>query len=395
MSRLPSEKEIQNRLKRFQALLAAHDVDGALMVHKVDLYYLAGTDQDAHLWIPAQGAPLLLVRKSLVRAKEDSPLERIVPLTGFSHLPGLIREQGGKLPKRLGLEMDILPARLYLTYEKLFPGTDFVDISPLIRSLRMVKSDYEVGCITRAAAMADRMYGRVSYFLKEAETEIELASRVEGFYRSEGHPGFVRTRTFNMECLYGQIMSGKSGAAPSNSPGPTGGKGPGPFCSQGAGRGKIRPHEPIFIDHAGNVEGYIADQARIFSIGKLSEKFRRAHDVMVEIQDTLAQKSRPGVKTGDLYDLALDMAAGAGLEEGFLGYPDPVPFVGHGVGLEIDEWPVIGRNSDTILEKGMVLAVEPKFVFPGLGIVGVENTFVVTEKGMKKLNKFPDEIFEC
>jgi Xaa-Pro aminopeptidase len=365
------------------------------MAHKVDLYYLARTDQDAYLWIPAQGVPVLMVRKSLVRAKEDSPLERIVPLTGFSHLPGLIREKGGLLPKRVGLEMDILPARLYLTYKDLFAGTDFVDISPLIRSLRMVKSDYELGCIMRAAAMADRMYGRVPSFLEDADSEIELSSRVEGFYRSQGHPGFVRTRTFNMECLYGQVMSGKSGAAPSNSPGPTGGKGPGPFCSQGAGQEKIRPHEPIFIDHAGNVEGYIADQARIFSIGKLSEKFHTAHGVMLDIQDTIAQKGRPGVKTGDLYELALEMAKRAGLGKGFLGYPDPVPFVGHGVGLEIDEWPVIGRNSDTILEKGMVLAVEPKFVFPGQGIVGVENTFLVTEKGMNKLNSFPEGIFEC
>ncbi|MCP4666491.1 MAG: aminopeptidase P family protein [Deltaproteobacteria bacterium] len=382
-------------MKRFQDRLAAHGVDGALMVHKVDLYYLTGTDQDAHLWIPAAGAPCLMVRKSLIRAKQDSPLERIVPLTGFSHLPVLIRDQGGELPKRLGLEMDILPARLYLTYEKLFPDTDFVDISSLIRSLRMVKSHYEVECIKRAAAMADRMYGLVPSFLKDAKTEIELALRVEAYYRGQGHPGFVRTRTFNMECLYGQVMSGKSGAAPSNSPGPTGGKGPGPFCSQGAGQGKIGPHEPIFVDHAGNVEGYIADQARIFSLGKLSETFHNAHGVMKEIQNALAQKGRPGVKTGDLYDMALDMAAGAGLAEGFLGYPDPVPFVGHGVGLEIDEWPVIGRNSDTILEKGMVLALEPKYVFPGQGIVGVENTFVVTEEGMKKLNTFPDEIIEC
>jgi Xaa-Pro aminopeptidase len=259
----------------------------------------------------------------------------------------------------------------------------------------MVKSEYEMDCIKRAAAMADRMYEKVPFFLKEAKTEIELALRVESYYRSQGHPGFVRTRTFNMECLYGQIMSGESGAEPSNSPGPTGGKGAGPFSSQGAGMGAIRPHEPIFIDHAGNVEGYIADQARIFSIGKLSNKFNRAHSVMTDIQNTLVEKGRPGVIAGDLYETALEMATGAGLESGFLGYPDHVPFVGHGVGLEIDEWPVIGRNSDIILEKGMVLALEPKVVFPGEGIAGVENTFMVTEAGMKKLNIFPDEIFVC
>jgi Xaa-Pro aminopeptidase len=190
-------------------------------------------------------------------------------------------------------------------------------------------------------------------------------------------------------------MAGKGGAIASNSLGPTGGKGLGPFYSQSAGKDKIGKHEPVFVDYAANVEGYIADQTRIFSLGNLPEKFHRAHNVMLEVQDKLTEKGRPGVRAGDLYTLALTIAKKAGLEEGFMGHPDPVPFVGHGVGLEIDEWPLIGRNSDTMLEEGMVMALEPKFIFPGQGVVGIESTWVVTQRGMIKLNRFPDGIFEC
>jgi Xaa-Pro aminopeptidase len=389
------KKEIDERLKRFREQLASNKVDGAILLHKTDLYYLSGTDQDAHLWVPAHDKPLLLVRKSLARAKEDSLVRDIVPLSGLSRVPELIRKHTEKPPKRLGLELDILPSRLYLSYRKLFPDAEIVDISPVIRGVRMVKSDYEVSCITKAAVMADSMYEKVPGFLAESQTETDLALRLEAFYRGKGHPGLVRTRTFNMECLYGHVMAGKSGAVASNSAGPTGGKGLGPFYSQSAGKDKIGRHEPIFVDYAANVEGYIADQARIFSLGNLPEKFHRAHNVMLEVQERLTEKGRAGVRAADLYNLALKIAAKAGLEKGFMGYPDPVPFVAHGVGLEIDEWPVIGRNSDTILEEGMVMALEPKFIFPGEGVVGIENTWVVTDKGMIKLNRFPDGIFEC
>ena len=395
MYRTLKEEEISKRWKRFQDELAAHEVDGALIVQKTDLYYFSGTDQDAHLWVPASDQPLLMVRKSMERARKDSSIRSIVPLPGFSHLSVLIREHTGKFPKRLGLEMDILPAAFYMIYQRLFPEVEMVDISPLIRSLRMIKSPHEISCITRGGEMADGMYEKVPGFFSEAVTETDLALRVEAFYRGMGHPGIVRTRSFNMECIYGQVMSGKNGAIPSNSAGPTGGKGLGPFYSQSAGMEKIVENEPVIIDYAANVEGYINDQARIFSIGRLSDEFHRAHNVMLEVQEAISEQGKPGVRAEDLYNMALEIVEKAGLAQGFMGYPDPVPFVAHGVGLDIDEWPVIGRNSDTRLREGMTIALEPKIVIPGKGVVGIENTWVVTAHGMKKLNSFPDAIFEC
>ncbi len=389
------KNEIKDRSEKFSKRLQALEVDGALIVQTVDVYYLSGTDQDAHLWVSAFAPPLLMVRKSLQRAKQDSSIDRIVPLPGFSHIPNLIKTHTGKLPKRLGLEMDVLPAGLYVTYQKLFPDTEIMDISPLIREVRMIKSPYEISRIQMAAQMADEMYEQVPSFLEEAATDIDLALRVEAFYRTKGHPGLVRARGFNSALFYGHIMSGKSAAVPSSSPGPTGGEGLGPFYSQGAGKGKITPHEPIVVDYAASVDGYIADQARIFSLGTLKDKLHRAHEAMLEVQEALSQNGGPGKRAGDLYDLALKVAGKAGIEDGFMGYPDPVPFVAHGVGLEIDEWPIIGNNSETVLAEGMVVAVEPKVIFPGEGVVGIENVFVVTRNGMRKLNRFPDAVCTC
>jgi len=380
---------------RFQRRLEEEDIDVALLVQRVDLYYLSGVDREAQLCVPAVGPAVLIVQKEMEHVRSCGAIEHMRESTSPSSLHDAVLEQLRQEPRRLGLELDILPINRYQFYQKVFPDADIIDVSPLIREIRMVKTDYEISCIQKASEMADSMFEQVPLYLQEAETEMELAARVECYYRSKGHPGIICTRGFNSEAFYGHLMSGKNAALPSSSPGPTGGKGAGPFYSQGASKEKIGRHEPILIDYAANVEGYISDQTRIFSMGTLSEKYQKAHEVMVRVQDTLAEKGRPGVRSGDLYDLAQEIVKESGLKNGFMGYPDPVPFVGHGVGLELDEWPVIAARSDWILHEGMVLAIEPKFVFPGEGVVGIENTFVVTTHGMKKLNRFPDEICIC
>lgn len=388
-------EEIYKRIEKLQGLMLEQDVDGALIVQKADLYYFAGTDQNAHLWIPASHEPILMVRKSLERALADSPIRSIVPLNSLSQLSVYTNNHGGKGSGRLGLEMDVIPARMYLAYQGLSTGKTMVDISSLIRQVRMIKSPHEISLIKKASRMADRLYERIPEFLRESETEIELASKAEAFYRKEGHMGITRTRTFNMESVYGHIMGGPSSTIPSNSPGPTSGSGLGPYMSQGSGFHRIGAHEPIIVDYASNVGGYISDQARIFSKGELDTKFYRGHDVMLKVQETLAREGRPGARAKDLYALALEVVKDAGLLVGFMGYPQAVPFIAHGIGLEMDEWPLITKDSDHILQEGMVLAMEPKIVFPNEGVVGIENTFVVTADGMRRLNQYPDEIVIC
>jgi Xaa-Pro dipeptidase len=395
MTEMLIKNEIYDRVQRLQKRLSALGLDGALIVEKTDLYYFSGTKQDGHLFIPVEGEPVLMVRRDFERGVSESPLEEILPFTGYSVLPHLISKGDDVYPRRMGLEMDVLPATRYFLYQKLFPKTELVDVSRLIRETRMVKSEYEIARIRAAAEMADGMYENVPEFLATARTELELSIWVEAYYRKRGHPGIVPTRGFNLDAIYGHIMAGRNAAMPSASPGPTGGSGLGAFYSQGAGWGKIEPHTPILIDYCANLNGYVADSTRIFSVGDLNPHLVDAHGVMLEIQETLMRLGVPGARAEDLYRAALAIVEKNGLMEGFMGFPKGVPFVAHGIGLELDEWPVIGKGSQTCLEAGMVIAMEPKVVFPGEGVVGIENTLLVTENGLERVTRFPDGITVC
>lgn len=372
--------------------MADNGLDAALIVQRVDLFYFSGTGQDAHLFVPAEGSPLLLVRKSFERAVQDSPLEHVVAVKSLSGLKKSIeREYSGPL-KRLGMELDVLPVNNYMLYSKLFPNAAINDVSSLIRETRMVKSEHELQLIRQAALMNDALFSAVGEILKEGMSEIEFAGLLEAQYRKNGHQGFVRVRSFNSEVFYGHIMSGANLAVPSCSVGPTGGPGLNPSMPQGAGSKIIKRHEPVQIDYVGVVGGYMVDQARTFFIGEAPEKFLKIHATALAIQEALISEGRAGTKAEKLYDIAMNIAAEARLTEGFMGYPQPVTFVGHGIGLELDELPVIGRKSPHVLKEGMVIALEPKFILPGEGLAGIENSFVVTEKGLDKLTNFDDAI---
>lgn len=372
--------------------MAKRGLDAALIVQRVDLYYFSGTGQDAHLFVPADGVPVLLVRRTLERACAESPLESISGIKSFSDLKKNIESACSRRLDRLGMELDVLPVNNYKLYSDLFPQTVISDVSPLIREIRMIKSDYELEIIRRAGRMNDSLFSTVKEIMKEGMSEVEFAGLLEAWYRKNGHQGVVRIRSFNNDIFYGHLMSGPNAAAPSSHFGPTGGPGLSPSMPQGAGTKIIKRHEPISIDYVGVVDSYMVDQTRVFFLGDPPEKFRKAHAIALGIQNALVEQGRPGVRAEDLYDIAIRLANEAGVTEGFMGYPHSVPFVGHGIGLELDELPVIGKNSPYVLQQGMVMALEPKFILPGEGLAGIENSFVVTENGLEKLTKFDDAI---
>jgi Xaa-Pro dipeptidase len=384
--------EIENRIKRLQSSMEKNGLDGALIVQRADLYYFSGTGQDAHLFVPVEGAPLLLVRKSFERARQESPLESVSEVKSLSELKKSVESAYPGRARNLGMELDVLPVNNYKLYSELFPQTVIGDVSPLIREIRMIKSEYELEIIRQAGRLNDSMYAAVGDIIKEGMTEVEFAGLLEAHYRKNGHQGLVRIRSFNNDIFYGHIMSGPNVAVPSCNFGPTGGPGLSPSMPQGAGSKIIKFHEPINIDYVGVVDSYMVDQSRIFFLGEPPERFLRIHAVALAIQDALVEQGLPGTRAEDLYDIAVRMAAEADLTEGFMGYPQPVPFVGHGIGLELDELPVIGKNSPHVLQEGMVMALEPKFILPGEGLAGIENSFVVTSYGLEKLTKFDDAI---
>jgi len=384
--------EIENRIAALQTGLAQNGFDGAIIVQRADLFYFSGTGQDAHLVVPAEGQPVLMVRRDYDRARADSPLEHVRPAGSLSDLKEAVLEVMPHGMKCLGMELDILPVNNYRLYQELFQGAQIADISPLVREIRMVKSEYELDLIRKAAAMNDAMYAHIRGILQVGMTEIAFAGMVEAFYRKQGHQGYVRVRGFNQDVFYGHVMSGSNLAVPSCSLGPTGGTGPNASLPQGAGFKRIGRHEPVQVDYVAVVGGYMVDQARTFFVGEPPEKFLRIHSMALSVQDALIEQARPGVRAEELYETAVGLVEEAGLMEGFMGYPQPVPFIGHGLGLELDELPLVSRKSPHVLRPGMVIALEPKFILPGEGLAGIENSFLVTETGLEKLTRFDDAI---
>ena len=389
--RLTPADELTRRITPLQKLLQQKGVDGALIMDNADLFYFSGTAQRAHLFIPAEGRPLLMVKKSFTRAQEESALEDIISLTKVKDLSKMLNEYGYNNLTTLGLELDVLPAALYLLFLKLFEGAQIVDISGLIRSVRMVKSFYELEVLRDAAQLNYTLFSRAKDYLKEGITELELAGQLEKVYRLAGHSGTVKMRGFDQEVYYGHILSGTNGAIPSCMESPTGGPGVSISFPQGAGYKKIARNEPVMIDYVGVIDGYLADQTRIFCIGQLPDKLVHAHETALLIQEAVKQMAVPGALCEDIYWHAINMAAESGYGEYFMGYPEPVSFIGHGIGIELNEWPVLAPGFKTPLEKDMVIAIEPKFVFLE-GAVGIENTFVVGEKGLETLTLFDENI---
>lgn len=358
-------------------------MDGAVISQNADLFYFSGTAQDAYLLVPSKGQANLFVKKSFERAKEESNLQKIMQIKSLKELSKSLIDRG---IGTLGLELDVLPAKSYLYWRKLMEGVELVDVSTEILLQRMVKSDYEVEMVRDAAQLMDEVHQKIPEILTPGMTEIDFASQVEALARKRGHEGFTRFRGFNQELYFGHILSGESGGVPTYLDSPTGGSGLSPAFPQNAGRKEIEPHNPISVDYVGVVGGYISDQTRMYSIGELKDgELLEAFELALDIQEKLMKRAKPGRVAGEIFEIALRMADEAGYTDNFMGHGETrSQFVGHGVGLEVNELPIMGKGSGTTLEEGMIISFEPKFVFPDRGVVGIENTFMVGREDWKK-----------
>jgi Xaa-Pro aminopeptidase len=393
MDTVPST-ELSGRIRRLQRRLReADDAEAVIVLQDIDLFYFSGTAQDAWMVIPTDGPPVLLVRRDLARARQESALERIVPFSSGREIPTLLAEHGLGRLRRVGLEFDVLPVELYARIGRIFPTMQLVDASPLIRQVRMVKSPYEVERIRSAACIADQMARRMREVLRPGIRELELAAEIEAEARRRGHQGLVRARRFNQAFHYGHLLSGENGAVPSAQESATGGTGLSPAFGNSAGSRRIQAHEPVVLDYVGVHQGYHADQTRLFTIGALPPDMAQALQVCVEILEDALIHLRPGIRAGEVYDRAVALADRRGYADRFMNTgAAQVSFVGHGVGLELDEIPVLARQSDLVLEPGMTLAIEPKIVFPGRGVVGIEDTVLVTTGPPECLTFTPREL---
>lgn len=393
--KVPSS-EIEDRIKRIQLLLAENNIDGLFIVQRVDLFYFSGTAQNGFLYMPAEGEPLLLVKKYFPRAREESSIKNIIEIKSIKEIPGIITDFYGGLPSILGFEFDVLPVKDFNLYKSLFSVKKCVDASPLILKVRMIKSGWEIAQMEKTAELSRKTFEYIRSTIRPDYTEMEFAGMYETFARKLGHGGFLRARNFQAKAYNWHILSGKSGSMVGFIDAPASGIGTSAAFPCGAGNKSLSADEPIMIDLGIVLNGYHVDETRMFAIGSMPEKAMKACEASIEIHNEVLKYARPGVTVGELFQLSASKAESLGYSSQYLGPPEyKVIFIGHGIGLELVESPIIAKGKDYVLEPGMTFSLEPKMVFENEFSAGIESVFVVTETGSRLISKVPMEIFIC
>ncbi len=386
--------EIERRIQSLQASMQQSEIESFLIVQRLDLLYFAGTAQNGFLYIPAQGDPLLLIKRYAPRAKEESSIGNIIEITSPKEAPGRIIDIYGRLPDSLAFELDVLPVTHFDFYKQLFPTKTHVDGSALIHQARSVKSPWEIERMENTARLSARTFQYIQNHLKEGYSEMEFAGMFEAFARKIGHAGKLRVRDYQSEVYPWHVLSGPNGGKMGLLDSPFSGEGTSVAFPVGAGFRKMAAHEPILIDLGFIYNGYHMDETRMFAIGSMPKKAMDASMAAIEIHDAILEAAKPGISIKRLYEISVDRAKTLGYAETYLGPPGyKVSFVGHGIGLDLVEQPIISAKNETLLKRGMTLAIEPKINFINEFGVGIESVFTVTETGYRIISRVPKKIF--
>ncbi|MGD8367190.1 MAG: Xaa-Pro peptidase family protein [Desulfobacterales bacterium] len=385
--RVPNE-EIGDRIRRVQTELRQEQIDALFVVQRADLFYFSGTAQNGCLYIPAEGDPVLFVRRYAPRAREESGLEWIVEIGSLRELTDRIVDFFGPGRARIAFELDVLPVREFEYYRELLAPAAVADGSPTILKVRSVKSPWELLQMDAAAALSAKTFAHMRTILEPGLSEMAFAGLVEAYARANGHAGMLMTRAAAENAYPWHVVSGKSGGVGGAIDSPVSGEGTSPAFPSGAGHRLLTPGEPIMVDFGTVLNGYHMDETRMFAIGSMPEKARDACGGALEILDDLVGAVRPGAVTGELFERAVACAKRLGYQDPFLGLPGTKSrFVGHGIGVELVEPPMIAKNRSDVLLPGMTIALEPKMCFPGDFAVGVEIVVAVTDQGCRRVSQ--------
>ncbi len=388
--------EIDSRTLKLQKELQESEIDGLFIVQRVDLFYFSGTSQNGFMYIPSDGAPLLFIKQYLPRAQEESSVASIIKINSIKEIPGLIIDHFGKLPATIGFELDVIPVNDFTFYRSLFPGSKFVDGSPLVLKLRRIKSEWEITQLENTADMTRQTFDYMQATIKAGISEMEFAGMFETYARRLGHGAGLRVRHYQTEGYPWHVLSGKSGGMVGLLDSPASGAGTSAAFPVGAGSKKLCANEPIMVDLGSVLNGYHMDETRMLAIGAMPPRAMDASLAAIEIHDSVLAKSKPGITVGELFEHSVRLAKSLGHEIPYLGPPGhKVSFIGHGIGLELIEPYIMARNRDHQLEPGMTFALEPKMVYENEFAAGVESVFLVTQTGARLLSKVPVEIFVC
>lgn len=380
-------KELKLRWDKIQQNMSDVHADGLLICDNVNLYYVSGRIFRGYCYIPVKGEPIFFVRRPL-----GLNGTQVVYIRKPEEIGEYLQKNGIAFPDKLLLESDSISYSDYKRYETIFTPKEVLNGTAILRRCRSIKTPYEIDLIRRSGELHAKAYETIPSLYRKGMTDVEFSIELEHECRKLGSLGIFRIFGQSMEIFMGSVLAGDNADTPSPYDFAMGGAGLDVSLPVGCNGTVLTEGMSLMVDMGGNFTGYMTDMTRTYAIGSVQELALKAHETSIAIHQAIAAKSRPGVAAKDLYELAAEMANDARLSDYFMGHRQKAGFIGHGVGIEINEAPVLAPRSRDILAEGMVFALEPKFVIPGTGALGIENTYAVTADGVEKLTVCKEEL---
>ncbi len=386
--------ELENRLSRFRSNMDSLNPEWKIcaIFSKINQFYFTGTMQNGVLIIPRDSEAIFFVRKSYHRALEESEFPSIIPIKSFREVAGKINTDSNVVY----VEKESLPLAHFERFNKHFGFRDTASLDIALLKTRALKSDFEVDLIKKAGEIHyEAMEKKAPALLSEGVSEAEFGSELLREMIRLGHHGITRLGTYNAELYLGNISFGDSGNYYNSFDGPAGLRGFSPAVPLlGSFEKKLQKNSVALADTGCCYCGYYTDKTTIYSLGKIPDIAYDYHKKCVEIQNKTAELMKPGETVSSVYEKVTKMIDDD-FNKDFMGFgPNKVKFLGHGIGLVIDEYPAIAKGFDEEIRENMVFAIEPKKGIEDFGMVGIENTFLITDKGGVSLTGDKDEIIK-
>ena len=387
-------ENLNKRISQLQEEFRQKGIDLCLLLYSRDILYYAGTTAPGVLLITPEKA-ILFVRRGYEFAKEEATVKSVVKGGSLEEVQSYLKKSGFKKGV-MGIELDIIPANLYLKLTTLFPVFQPVNISPIILNQRMVKDSEVLDYMRQSTAIADCGHRRTLEVLKEGMTELELATEVEAALRRNGHEGLLPMRRFDARVLYGFISSGENLTKFPGFVNVAQGIGVSKAYRVSASQREIKRGDLVMVDVTGCYHGYITDIARPYVIGKATEMQKEVFFHLNQVAEKIFDSVRDGLSVKELYSIGLSEAEKTPYSSYFMGYDEEVRgrFIGHGLGLELDEPPILGPEDETIIKENMTFSIEINTIVPQFGAIKIEEDIIVKKKGCELLSRIERKLFE-
>jgi Xaa-Pro dipeptidase len=393
----PDSNVYRKRLNQLQENLRSKGWQAALIMQPRDLYYYAGTAQPANLWVPDEGDAVFFTRRVHELAQGATWIDRTVNASSFGEMSRALVDLGLALSPGavLGVEQDVLPYRLVESLKKKLEGVELENVSPIVLQQRLVKDDDEVSRIRKALELWKKGHEAIMEVLAVGVAEHEVAAAMENAARRGGGDGMVWPRRWDSYLPAGGIVaSGPNAWVVSGEAMTVTGVGLSQALPWGASSRRLDAGDLVVVDFCISYEGYHCDMTRTYCLGEPNEEQRALWERLLDLHLRVVDRVRPGVTGEELYLYAESLAKEQGLAENFMGVGSARgSYIGHSIGLELDEWPVLGAGSHEPMPVGAVITIEPKFMVPGLGAVMVEDDLLVTPDGHEVLSTLDKQLF--